>query len=130
MQFSMCYQAHGQSRNNPKTGTLRIGVLPRVVERYHESISCSWTCDVARPLQRGIKISLAFPSFVACCMATLPYLASSLSSYRHKVQPTLVRISDNNTCLWKAGMRGNSRVSDTSGIKRTRSEATSYLRWW
>ncbi|EDR01260.1 uncharacterized protein LACBIDRAFT_312342 [Laccaria bicolor S238N-H82] len=41
-------------------GTLRIGVLPRVVERYHESISCSWTCDVARPFISRITTPFTF----------------------------------------------------------------------
>jgi hypothetical protein len=38
----------------------------------------------------------------------------------HKVQPALVRSSDNDTWAWRAGMRGNSRTTDGNGIKWTK----------
>ena len=49
---------------------------------------------------------------------------SSVFPYTHEVQPTLVWISDNNTWVWEAEIRGHSRISDRNGIKTTANRPT------
>ena len=123
------------------------------IEHYHESLSCSWfnmtapswrwtnrlvfyrIRDLAKTSQQETKISVATPSFVACCRATPPSFSFGILQYRltaHEVHPTLVRSSDSNTWAWKAGCkatRGWAREMESKRREVTR-EVMSYFGWY
>ena len=158
MQFSMCCECWFSHCKSCTTSDQQWNELDRsptlgcgCIERYHESLSCSWYnmtapswrwtdrlvfCripDVARTLQQETEISLATPLFVAYCRATLPSFSFGILQYRlteHEVHLTLMQSSDNNTWAWRARMQGNSRMSERNGIKTMGNEAMSYVGWY